>query len=102
MNVRLALLFLLLGSSSAAAERSIRVFIALCDNKTQGILPVGEKIGNGDDPDANLYWGCSDGFGSYFKRSKQWKVREAKSDLSHEVLRRLELTDVTGEITLTA
>ena len=49
-----------------AAPKEIRVFIALCDNKTQGIVPVGEKIGNGDDADANLDWGCSDGFGAYF------------------------------------
>ncbi|HYF34150.1 MAG TPA: hypothetical protein VD994_02580, partial [Prosthecobacter sp.] len=31
------------------------------------------KIGNGDDPDNNLYWGCDDGLRSYFKRSKQWR-----------------------------
>ena len=57
-----------------ADKKSIRVFVALCDNKTQGIQKVGEKIGNGDIPDANLYWGCSDGFGSFFKRSSRWKT----------------------------
>jgi len=85
-----------------AAERSIRVFIALCDNKTQGIIPVGEKIGNGDDPDANLYWGCSEGFGAYFKQSSKWKVVKSASDVSPLILRRLTLRHAAEEITLTA
>lgn len=102
MSIRLAFLFLLLGTSPAAAGRDIRVFIALCDNKTQGILPVGEKIGNGDAPDANLYWGCSDGFGSYFKRSKNWKSLASRSDVSPEVLREVTLKHTSGKATLTA
>lgn len=89
-------------TTTAWAERKVRVFIALCDNKTQGILPVGEKIGNGDDPDANLYWGCADGFGSYFKRSKNWKIVAAKSDLSQAVLRKLSLQHATSDISVIA
>jgi hypothetical protein len=62
MKTLLTLLFVAVVSLAQAAPKQIRVFVALCDNKTQGIVPVGEKIGNGDDPDSNLYWGCSDGF----------------------------------------
>ncbi|MBS1655648.1 MAG: hypothetical protein JSU05_12430, partial [Bacteroidetes bacterium] len=39
--------------------KTIHVFVALCDNKYQGIVPVPAKIGNGQDPANNLYWGCS-------------------------------------------
>lgn len=35
--------------------KTIHVLVALCDNKYQGIVPVPEKIGNGQDPDQNLY-----------------------------------------------
>lgn len=58
---------------------TIHVLVALCDNKYQGIVPVPAKIGNGQDPDNNLYWGCSYGIRSYFKKSKAWKlVRQKK------------------------
>jgi len=88
--------------TAVAAPRQVRVFVALCDNKTQGILPVGDKIGNGDDPDNNLYWGCSDGSGSYFKRSKQWKTIKAESDVSPKILRRMTLSHVGGSLELVA
>lgn len=52
----------------------IHVFVALCDNKYQGIVPVPPKIGNGQDPETNLYWGCDNGVRTYFKRSKDWQL----------------------------
>ena len=52
--------------------KTIHVFVALCDNKYQGILPVPAKIGNGQDLNNNLYWGCSGGVRSYFKNSNDW------------------------------
>lgn len=56
------------------ATKTIHVFVALCDNKYQGIVPVPKTIGNGQDPDNNLYWGCANGIRSYFKKSKEWKL----------------------------
>lgn len=53
---------------------TIHVFVALCDNKYQGIVPVPAKIGNGQDLNNNLYWGCGFGIRSYFKNSKEWKL----------------------------
>ncbi|MDR6923033.1 hypothetical protein [Chryseobacterium sp. 2987] len=53
--------------------KTIHVLVALCDNKYQGIVPVPEKIGNGQDPDQNLYWGAAYGIRTYFKKSKEWK-----------------------------
>ena len=52
--------------------KTIHIFVALCDNTYQGIVPVPKSIGNGQDPANNLYWGCSNGIKSYFEKSKQW------------------------------
>ena len=46
---------------ASAAARSIHVFVALADNDHQGIVPVPRLLGNGDDPDHNLYWGSAYG-----------------------------------------
>lgn len=52
--------------------KTIHIFVALCDNKYQGIVPVPAKIGNGQDPNANLYWGCGYGIRTYFRKSQDW------------------------------
>jgi len=52
--------------------KTIHIFVALCDNKYQGIVPVPVRIGNGQDLNNNLYWGCGGGVRSYFKNSKDW------------------------------
>jgi hypothetical protein len=52
----------------------IHVFVALCDNKNQGIVPVPAAIGNGQDPANNLYWDCGGGVKGFFKKSKDWKL----------------------------
>ncbi|RZL42005.1 MAG: hypothetical protein EOP00_23985, partial [Pedobacter sp.] len=57
-----------------ANTKTIHVFVALCDNKYQGIVPVPKAIGNGQDPANNLYWGCAYGIKGYFKKSKEWKL----------------------------
>jgi hypothetical protein len=58
--------------------RTIHVFVALCDNKYQGIVPVPAGIGNGQAPETNLYWGCGYGVKTYFKRSANWKLMATK------------------------
>lgn len=61
--------------------RTAHILVALCDNKYQGIIPVPAGIGNGEDFNNNLYWGCSFGIRSYFKASKNWTlVRKIKVD----------------------
>lgn len=97
----MTLLFATALVSGFSEEKTIRVFVALCDNASQGIVPVGEKIGDGDKPDANLYWGCYDGFGSYFSRSKKWTVISKESDISEQILRRIKLRHVHDDIMLT-
>lgn len=39
--------------------RVIHVLVALCDNENQGIVPVPAFLGNGEDPQKNLYWGAA-------------------------------------------
>lgn len=55
-------------------SKTIHIYVALCDNKYQGIVPVPEKIGNGQNPNNNLYWGCGYGIRTYFKKSAEWKL----------------------------
>lgn len=62
-------------------SKTIHIFVALCDNNYQGIVPVPAKIGNGQDPNNNLYWGCGFGIRTYFKNSKEWKfIKTQKAD----------------------
>lgn len=61
-----------------SSVKVIHVMVALCDNKYQGIVPVPVKIGNGQDADNNLYWGCSMGIKSFFKKSNNWKLVSVK------------------------
>ncbi len=73
---------------ASSSFKSIHVFVALCDNKYQGIVPVPASIGNGQDPASNLYWGCDFGLRTYFKRSPDWKL--VKVEKTHDpVLERL-------------
>jgi len=57
-----------------STNKVIHIFVALCDNEYQGIVPVPAKIGNGRDLNNNLYWGCGYGIRSYFKKSKEWTL----------------------------
>jgi hypothetical protein len=61
-------------TSFDTSGRYLHVLVALCDNKYQGIVPVPAAIGNGQDPNSNLYWGCGAGVRTYFKKSKEWEL----------------------------
>lgn len=50
----------------------IHVVVALCDNLHQGIVPVPAGIGNGQDPQSNLYWGAMYGVRTYLTRQAGW------------------------------
>lgn len=59
---------------SNAAPRVVHVFVALADNQHQGIIPVPAALGNGNDPQRNLYWGAAFGLKTFFKASKEWEL----------------------------
>ena len=96
------LLLLLFFAPLVRAEKSITVFVALCDNATQGIAPVGAKIGNGDDAASNLYWGCSDGMKLYFKRSAKWTLTKSEKPEATHILETCHFTHKGTDTKLTA
>jgi len=83
------------------AFKVIHVFVALCDNKYQGIVPVPPAIGNGQDPETNLYWGCDNGVRTYFKKSKDWQLLKKQKGASI-ILERLIFRHRTKRIYLVA
>jgi len=52
---------------------SLHVIVALVDNATQGIVPVPAKIGNGNDPAHNLYWGAAYGVKTFLSKAAGWR-----------------------------
>jgi hypothetical protein len=82
-------------------SKVIHIFVALCDNKYQGIVPVPAKIGNGQDPVNNLYWGCGFGIKTYFKKSAEWKFIKSEK-VSGIVLERLIFKHATKDVYLVA
>ncbi len=79
-----------LHASDTDSLRTIHVFVALCDNEHQGIVPVPSKIGNGQDPFNNLYWGAGYGVKTYFsKKSNNWKLVKTINNPTHVILQRV-------------
>ncbi|MES2486953.1 MAG: hypothetical protein V4581_13540 [Bacteroidota bacterium] len=82
--------------------KTLHIFVALCDNKYQGIVPVPKGIGNGQDPNTNLYWGCGYGIRTYFKKSKEWKLVKTIKTGDTLVLERLVFKHATKNCYLVA
>ena len=82
--------------------KTIHVFVALCDNKYQGIVPVPAKIGNGQDAATNLYWGAAFGIKTFFNKSSDWKIIEVKKSPAENILERILFKHKTKNIYLLA
>ena len=67
----------------------IHVLVALCDNESQGIVPVPKFLGNGEDPKRNLYWGAAYGVKTYFSKSKSWEKLAEIDNPKENVLQRI-------------
>ncbi len=85
-----------------AGMRSIHVFTSLADNRHQGIVPVPEKLGNGDDPDNNLYWGALYGVRTYFRKSPDWELVSKIGNPTTCVLERCVFKHKTADVLLIA
>lgn len=94
-------LFLLIHCATAQSK-IIHVFVALCDNESQGIVPVPKKIGNGNDPDNNLYWGCGYGVRTFFKNAAEWKMVSKRKAVSSTILERCIFKHITQDVYLVA
>jgi hypothetical protein len=86
----------------SAAPKKVAVFVALCDNVSQGIVPVPARIGNGDKPADNLYWGCSDGLAGCFGAGKAWKLLRKEVPADRRILERRVYQSASGDIEITA
>lgn len=105
-GVFVCLLLLAAWLSHAAAfaenERTVGVFVALCDNVHQGIVPVPKTIGNGDDPERNLYWGNSEGLAGVFGKSSHWKKESSGEGAVGDVLKTYSYRHNSGKVVLKA
>ncbi|SEB36661.1 hypothetical protein SAMN04489761_0180 [Tenacibaculum sp. MAR_2009_124] len=84
-------IFFMLFKTAYGQIKTIHVFVALCDNQFQGIVPVPKKLGNGKDPKNNLYWGAAYGVKSFFKyKTTDWqfvkKINSSKSIVLEKLL----------------
>lgn len=98
----LPLCLALLAGVADAGTRSVHVFVALADNKSQGIVPVPKKLGNGDDPRNNLYWGALYGVKAYFRRSDNWSLLSTIDNPSAGVLERCVFQHRRSQVVLIA
>ncbi len=75
MRARLAIALLFLSAVAAAQSppRVVHVFVALADNDNQGIVKIARSLGNGEDPQRNLYWGSAYGMRTFFERTPEWQ-----------------------------
>ena len=70
------------------AVRVVHVFVALADNQHQGIVPVPARLGDGNAPTTNLYWGAAFGVKSFLRSSADWKLVSAGPGPRASVLER--------------
>ncbi|MCD4820334.1 MAG: hypothetical protein K8S23_16775 [Candidatus Cloacimonetes bacterium] len=87
---------------SAENIRTVHIFVALCDNVNQGIVPVPAFMGNGKDTKQNLYWGLAGGVKTYFKNSKEWRLIKTIRKPKNEILERVIFKHKTSNVYLLA
>ncbi|KAA1243917.1 hypothetical protein [Aquimarina sp. RZ0] len=100
MKIIISLITIVLSSFAAVSQtKTIHVFVALCDNIHQGIVPVPDKIGNGQDPKNNLYWGAGYGVKNFFKvKTKDWQLIQTVPSDDPIILERLLFKHITKDI----
>lgn len=78
----------------------VHVFVPLCDNEHQGIVPTSPKLGNGLDLKNNLYWGVRHGMKTIFKLNKKWKLMQSYNPNDTNVLERVIFKRQYGKATV--
>ena len=84
------------------SARVIHVLVALCDNENQGIVPVPKFLGNGEDPQKNLYWGAAYGVKTFFTKSRSWEKIAEFANPKANVLQRIVFKHKTKNVYLVA
>lgn len=80
----------------------VHVLVALCDNENQGSVPVPAFLGDGDDPQKNLYWGAAFGVKTFFSKSAHWQKLAEFSNPKENVLQRIVFKHQTQNVYLVA
>ena len=70
----------------------VHLFVALCDNDSQGIVPVSRALGDGDSTKTNLYWGAAFGVKTYLPK-RGWTIVHTEA-FGDPVLERLVLEQI--------
>lgn len=78
----------------------VHVFVPLCDNEHQGIIPVNASLGNGMNLQTNLYWGARYGVKSHFKSLPAWKLLVSNKDPRPDILERVVFIKTQADGTL--
>ncbi len=71
----------------------VHVVVALCDNQHQGIVPVPQHLGNGQDARSNLYWGALYGVKTFLSRQGGWRIVASPRPADERILERIVLFD---------
>ena len=87
-SVWFIIIILLCFALNYAEIRTIHVYVALCDNVNQNIVPVPARFGNGQVAKGNLYWGSAGGMRTFFQRSEEWTEIEIIKNPSNIILER--------------
>jgi hypothetical protein len=97
-----ALFLLATANGAGSAPRVVHVFVALADNQHQGIVPVPAPLGDGSDPQRNLYWGAAFGVKTFFKASDEWQVVSCSRGPKSAILERCVFKNRTEDVFLVA
>jgi hypothetical protein len=102
-NLFMIVLIFIISNKSFGQTKTIHVFVALCDNLNQGIVPVPKTLGNGQDPNSNLYWGAAFGIKNYFKnKTKDWNFIKSYPTENPYILERLLFKHATENVYMLA
>jgi hypothetical protein len=103
IRILISCIVLFSAQKAESKPRTIHVFVALCDNANQGIVPVPASLGNGQDPANNLYWGAAYGVKTFFKKStSDWTLFQTIKSGDPAILDRLLFKHKTQEIYMLA
>lgn len=87
--------------AAASPATHINVIVSLVDNASQGIVPVPAKIGNGDNPDNNLYWGALYGVKTFLSKAAGWRNLGCEKEINDTILERCQFA-WRDKLTITA
>ncbi|WP_107038614.1 hypothetical protein [Brumimicrobium mesophilum] len=101
--ILLSISLILFSCSLFSQDKLIHVFVALCDNDSQGIVPVPKSIGDGTKPNSNLYWGAGYGMRHFFdKKTTDWVLVAELESNNPMILDRILFKHKTKDIYLLA